>query len=73
MKNNQKIIKIGLVLIVGTLIISCGKKEEESKKEEQEKINLVLQKDTLEKPKVKPKEEKKTDSQLMQDILKNSK
>lgn len=69
MKKNQKKIKIILSLMIAGFLISCSQKIKEPVKEVQENTPIVTKTDSLK----KPVEEKKTDSELMRDILKKSK
>jgi hypothetical protein len=73
MKTKQKTIKIILSIMVFTSIISCKEKVQDNiqeiKIEEVKEDTIISVKDSL----TVPVEEKKSDSELMKDIFKNSK
>lgn len=73
MKTKQKTIKIILSIMVFTSIISCKEKVQDNiqeiKIEEVKQDTIISVKDSL----TVPVEEKKSDSELMKNILKNSK
>jgi hypothetical protein len=70
MKTKQKTIKIILSLMIFASVISCKEKVKEPVKEVENDTTIVTKTDSLKTPVV---EEKKTDSELMRDILKKSK